>query len=443
MRRAAAIAGALLALMLAVIGGLLVRGIAEPVEAVPAAAVAANGPTAVAANGPTAVAADGPAVVARGRYLALAGNCRACHTERGGLAYAGGRAIETPFGRMYGSNLTPDPTHGLGAWSADDFWRALHHGKSRDGRLLYPAFPYPSFTRMPRADADALFAYLRTLEPAATPNRAHELRFPYNQPGLLALWRGLHFRAGTYRWQADRDAEWNRGAYLVQGPGHCNACHTRRDAMGAPVLEADLAGGLIPVQGWYAPPLNGTRGAGLGDWSTAEIVQLLKTGVSARGSVAGPMAEVVAQSLQHLEARDLQAVATYLKSLPPAPAAPAPVHGEEAARVFAAGAVLYERHCKECHGADGRGMPPAYPPLAGNRSLTQTSPANPIRIVLNGGFAPGTAGNPRPYGMPPYRPLFSDAEVAAVVSYIRNAWGNQAALVGTTEVDRFRSAPLE
>lgn len=427
MRRLLRWTGALLALALLALGVLVARGFSEPEEPLSAAAVAESLPDRIA----------------RGRYLALAGNCMACHTEPGEQPYAGGRAIETPFGRVYGSNLTPDVAHGIGAWTADDFRRALRHGKSRDGRLLYPAFPYPNFTRMPRADADAVFAYLRTVAPAAKPNRPHALRFPYNQRVLLAAWRGLYFRAGTYSPDAGRDAEWNRGAYLVQGPGHCNACHTRRDTLGASVLAADLAGGMIPMQDWYAPPLNATRGAGLGDWSADDVVQLLKTGVSMRGSVSGPMAEVVARSLQHLEESDLRAVAAYLKTLPPVPVPPPPVHGEDAARVFAAGGVLYERHCQDCHGADGRGMPPAYPPLAGNRSLTQPSPANPIRVVLNGGFAPGTAGNPRPYGMPPYRPLFSDTEVAAVVSYIRNAWGNRAAVVSTTEVDRFRSAPLE
>ena len=217
---------AMLALAMVALGVLFARGVAEPDDPLPVVALAESDSERVA----------------RGRYLALAGNCMACHTERGEQPFAGGRAIETPFGRVYGSNLTPDATHGIGAWTADDFWRALHHGKSRDGRLLYPAFPYPNFTRMPRADADAVFAYLRTLAPAAKPNRVHELRFPYNQRALLALWRGLYFRAGTYSPDAGRDAQWNRGAYLVQGPGHCNACHTRRDTLGASVLSADLAG---------------------------------------------------------------------------------------------------------------------------------------------------------------------------------------------------------
>jgi mono/diheme cytochrome c family protein len=426
MRRLGFVLVGLVAVSCVTLGTLFALGVREP-----------------AADASAATGTDGDPI-ARGRYLALAGNCVACHTERGGAPFAGGRAIETPFGRVYGSNLTPDPVTGIGAWTADEFWRALHHGKSKDGRLLYPAFPYPNFTRITRLDADDLYAYLRSVTPVTAPNRAHELRFPYNQQVLLALWRGMYFRAAIQVPDLARDVEWNRGAYLVQGPGHCNACHTRRDGLGASLLAADLAGGMIPMQDWYAPPLNATRGAGLGDWQAHEVVQLLKTGVSMRGSVSGPMAEVVAKSLQHLEEGDLRAMAVYLKSLSPsAEAAARPLQGDVAAGVFAAGAVLYKRHCKDCHGADGRGMPPAYPPLAGNRSLTQPSAANPIRVVLNGGFAPGTAGNPRPYGMPPYRPLFTDAEVAAVVSYIRNAWGNRAALVSGAEVDRFRPAPLD
>ena len=432
MRRLIAGISGLLATALALLAALVFLGLREPSE-----------PTNNASTfGAVVMPADAP--VARGRYLALAGNCVACHTERGGAPYAGGRLIETPFGRVYGSNLTPDGANGIGAWSADDFWRALHHGKSKVGRLLYPAFPYPSFTRVTRTDADALFAYLRTVAPVAQPNRAHELRFPWNQRALLALWRGLYFRAGTQAQDLGRDAQWNRGAYLVQGLGHCSACHTPRNGFGASLLRADLTGGMIPMQDWYAPPLNATPGAGLGDWAVDEVVQLLKTGISMRGSVSGPMAEVVARSLQYLEPRDLRAMAIYLKAMPPAaPPAASLEHGEEAAAILAAGAVLYERHCKDCHGADGRGMAPDYPPLAGNRSLIQPSAANPIRVVLNGGFAPGTAGNPRPYGMPPYRPLLSDSETAAVVSYIRNAWGNRAALVSAREVDRFRAAPLD
>ena len=391
-------------------------------------------------------AANADAQIALGKYLALAGNCAGCHTARGGALYAGGRAIETPFGSVYSSNLTPDLKSGLGSWTPENFWRALHNGKSKDGSLLYPAFPYPNYTRVTRADADALFAYLRTLAPVSQANREHALKFPYNNRFLLAGWRALYFKPGVYKPDAGRDTEWNRGAYLVQGLGHCNACHTGRDALGGTNIKSALAGGMIPMLNWYAPSLTSDAEAGLGNWETQHIVDLLKTGVSARGAVFGPMSEVVYMSLQHLAASDVAAMAGYLKSLPQTAAAAdsvPPVAKQEAGRVMALGAKLYDKHCVDCHGATGAGMPPAYPPLAANRALTMRSAVNPIRMVLNGGFAPGTAGNPRPYGMPPFRPLLNDDEVAAVVSYIRNSWDNRAGLVSPIEVDRYRSAPLD
>jgi mono/diheme cytochrome c family protein len=391
----------------------------------------------------SAAAADDPQTIERGRYLALAGNCAACHTARGGAPYAGGRAIGTPFGAVYASNLTPDAATGIGTWTAQDFWRAMHHGKSKDGRLLYPAFPYPNFTRMPRADSDAVFAWLRTLSPVAQANHAHTLRFPYDQPVLLAGWRALYFKPGVFAADPARDAQWNRGAYLVQGPGHCNACHTARDALGGSRLAADLAGGMIPILGWYASPLNADPLRGLGNWDAAHVAALLRTGVSPRGAVAGPMGEVVYRSLQYLRDDDLMAMAVYLKSVP-APAATQPVEVvPEDAPVLRAGATLYERHCADCHGADGRGQGSVYPPLAGNRSVLAPASANPVRIVLNGGFPPGTAGNPRPYGMPPYRTSLGDAEVAAVVSFVRNAWGNRGGLVTAADVDRYRALPAD
>ncbi len=390
---------------------------------------------------------DVAAQVVRGRYLALAGNCAGCHTERGGAAYAGGRGIRTPFGTVHASNLTPDKATGLGAWSREDFWRALHHGRSRDGRALYPAFPYPNYTRVTRSDSDALFAFLKTLAPVAQANRPHALRFPYNQHLLLAGWRALYFKPGVYKPDPGRDAQWNRGAYLVQGLGHCSACHTSRDVLGGADLKADLAGGMIPMLDWYAPSLTADAEAGLGKWEAHDIVELLRTGVSARGMVFGPMAGVVANSLQYLSGPDLEAMATYLKALPqtppPRPVSVPPVAASDAKAIMAAGEKLYAKHCTDCHAVDGAGTPPAYPPLAGNRAISMDSAVNAIRIVLNGGFAPGTAGNPRPYGMPPFRISLDDAEVAAVVSYVRNSWGNHAGMVSPVEVDRYRSTPVD
>jgi mono/diheme cytochrome c family protein len=391
--------------------------------------------------------ADTAAQIARGSYLARAGNCMACHTARGGSPYAGGRAIATPFGDIYSPNITPDMETGIGSWSADDFWRAIHNGKSRDGRFLFPAFPYTNYTKVTRADSDAMYAYFRTLPPVYRPNLEHRLRFPYNQRALLAVWRALYFRPGVYQPDTHQSAEWNRGAYLVQGLGHCSACHADRNALGAVEQNMDLGGGVIPMLNWYAPSLTSDAETGIGDWEVRHLADLLKTGVSARGATYGPMAEVVRESLQYLTDRDIRAMAGYLKSLPQTAAS-----SQLQARQFTAqeteatlelGAQLYQKHCIECHGGEGEGAPPAYPPLAGNRSITVNPAINPIRMVLNGGFPPSTAGNPRPFGMPPFGPALSDAEAAAVVSYIRNAWGNQASLVSPVEVARYRGVPLD
>ncbi len=386
--------------------------------------------------------AGGAAAVERGALLARAGNCIGCHTMRGGQPYAGGRAIVTPFGDIVASNLTPDAETGLGRWTADDFWRALHNGKSRDGRLLYPAFPYPNYTQVTREDADALYAYLRTVPPVKQQNREHRLAFPYNQPVVLAFWRTLYFRPGEYQRDARQSDEWNRGAYLVQGLGHCGACHTPRNALGGSVTRRDLSGGIIPALNWHAPALTGGSTA-LGDWRTEDIVDLLATGVSARGAAFGPMAEVVGSSLQHVPAHDLRAMAVYLKSLPagaPERSGATPAVSPDDKAVLARGAALYEQHCVECHGANGRGAAPAYPALTNATSVRAGPPLNAIRMVLNGGFPPSTAGNPRPYGMPPFGAALDDDEVAALVSYLRRRWSQQAELVSANEVRRARGA---
>lgn len=375
--------------------------------------------------------------IARGAYLARAGDCIACHTARGGVAYAGGRALDTPFGRFYGPNLTPDIDTGIGDWHADDFWNALHNGVAKDGRLLYPAFPYTHYTRVTRPDADALYAYFRSLPPQRQPNRPHELDFPYNQPMLLAGWRLLYFRPGDIEAQPARGLAWNRGAYLVEGLGHCSACHSTRNPLGA--LKEGLDGGMMPTLGWYAPSLTSSGEAGLGDWEQDHIVALLGSGISPRGSATGPMAEVVARSLQYLTRDDLEAMAVYLKSLPAKPA-PTPERAPSAGKqVLLEGGRIYASQCAQCHGDDGQGKLPAYPPLAGNRAVTLTPAVNAIRMTVNGGFPPGTGGNPRPYGMPPFGHELNDAQVAAVLSWIRTSWGNAAPPVTAVEVNRYRA----
>ena len=390
-------------------------------------------------------------LVARGAYLARAGNCQGCHTALGGPAYAGGRGVPTPFGTVYASNLTPDAPTGIGAWSAGAFWRAMHNGRSRDGRLLYPAFPYPNTTRITREDSDALHAFLRSLPAVSQTNKPHELRFPFDQQAALAVWRALYFRPTAHVADAARSVEWNRGAYLVEGLGHCNACHATRNALGASVSTLDLAGGLIPVQNWYAPSLTSAREAGVAAWETQHIVDLLKAGTaSPQGtlvSVAGPMTGVVLGSTQHLSDADLRAMASYLKALPPSAADGRSANVAEtatAADVTPAsaggpGAKLYARHCAACHGELGEGVAGIYPALAGNRAVTLSTPANLVHVVLEGGFAPATPGNPRPFGMPPFATELSDEQLAQVLTHIRGSWGNRAAAVSALEVGRLRS----
>ena len=219
-------------------------------------------------------------LVERGAYLARAGNCAGCHTTRGGQPYAGTQAIATPFGTVFTSNLTPDAATGLGSWSSADFWRALHNGRSKDGRLLYPAFPYPNYSQISREDSNAIFAFLRSLPPVSQINKANALRFPYNSQAALAVWRALYFRPRTFEPSPAQTSEWNRGAYLVRGLGHCVACHSSRNSLGATNAKLELAGGLIPVQNWYAPSLVAADEASVSNWSLDEIRALLATGTS-------------------------------------------------------------------------------------------------------------------------------------------------------------------
>ena len=378
--------------------------------------------------------------ITRGEYLARVGDCVACHSVPNARQFAGGREMPTPFGSLFAPNITPDDDTGIGRWNADDFYRMMHTGVSRDGSLLYPAMPFASYTRITRADSDALFAYLQSVTPVSQRNRPHELKFPFNNRDLLIGWRTLYFREGTYQPDPHQSAQWNRGAYLVQGLGHCAICHSAINALGGSSESAQFEGGMIPNQNWYAPSLTSNREAGLGDWPVQEIADLLQTGASHRATTYGPMAEVVYDSLQYVTDEDALAMAVYLKALPQhePEAAPDPRARLVEPTVLALGRTTYVAQCAMCHGDDGKGQAPAYPPLAGNRSITMRTPVNSIRMVLNGGYAPGTYKNPRPYGMPPFNHILSDDEVAAVVTYVRTAWGNAGAPVTPAEANDLR-----
>lgn len=332
--------------------------------------------------------------VSRGAYLARAGNCMGCHTARSGdgvpdgRPYAGGHILSTSIGTFVTPNITPDPETGIGYWSEEDFWQALNAGKSRDGAPLYPAFPYTDYTKVTREDANAIFAYLQSLPPVVQHNPPNRIDFPFNFRPLLYIWRALYFTRGVYRPSSGKSDEWNRGSYLVQGLGHCNACHTTRNPLGASQGNM-LGGGQIMGSNWYAPSLTSFQEVSTADWPIPEIMRLLTTGLSLRAVTTGPMADVVSDSLQHLTEADARAMAVYIKSLPPGgphSRGPAPALTDEVDKQLRRGGDIYETHCRDCHGNFGQGQPYVYPALAGNRGVTLASPINAIRSVLNGGM---------------------------------------------------------
>ena len=385
--------------------------------------------------------------IERGQYLARAGNCVACHSARGATPMAGGRRIETPFGAVFSSNLTPDAATGLGTWTTDDFWQALHRGRSKDGRLLAPAFPYQHTSVISRADSDDLLAWLQSLPPVQQAQAPHTLVWPVGTQAALAVWRSLFFSPTPFQADPAQSAEWNRGAYLVTGLGHCAACHSPRNALGASGAVDHLSGGLMPVVNWYAPDLTRDSETGLASTPLAEIVQLLRTGQARSAQTSGPMAEVVQHGTQHLREADLRAMAVYLQSrAQPSAAEPRQALRTQASPALASqGQKAYERHCVQCHGEQGQGITTAngqtaYPALAGNRAVLLHDPTNLVQTVLYGGYGPATALHPRPFGMPPAVLELDDREIAGVLTHLRTQWGNQASEVTPLQVHRIRAA---
>ncbi len=403
-----------------------------------------------AANHPTSeLSGDQPnaATIQRGAYLARVGNCSQCHTQPGSPAYSGGVPLSTPFGTVFSSNLTPDPATGLGHWTRADFWRAMHKGERPDGTVLNPAFPYTSFTGITRADADALFDYFQTLPAVSAPGKPHQLRWPLGTQTALNAWRILHFRpadevnSSAVTQTIEGAPSVTRGAYLARSLGHCTECHTPRNALGGLRSSAEWNGATLPDGQWYAPALNDTREAGLASWPVADIVTLFTHGQQGNAFVAGPMAEVVLHSTQHLTADDATSLAMYLRTIGNAEAA-TPRNQQSSKRAeFAAGARIYDKECAQCHGKQGEGQADAYPALAGNRAVLMDNTNNLVLSVLHGGYGSSTAGKPRPYGMPPYQLVLNDSDLASVLSHIRNSWGNQAAPVTEFDINRIRNAP--
>lgn len=383
-------------------------------------------------------------IISRGEYLARAGDCMGCHTAPGGHPFAGLRTVATPFGNIHTPNITPDDETGIGRWTADDFYRMMQTGLGKDGRLLYPAMPFANYTRVTRADSDAIYAFLMSVPPVRQPNRPHELRLGSDPRELLLGWRTLHFRQGEYQPDRLQTEEWNRGAYLVQGLGHCSMCHTTAAPAAGSRDQQAFSAGMVPHRNWFVPSLASNREAGLGEWKVQDIVELLQTGVSRGGTAYGPMAGVIFHSLQYLRDEDVRAMAVYLKSLPPrGEARPASQAHRVPPPTLELGRKVYTAQCAMCHGDEGKGFPPHLPPLAGNRSIEMASPVNPVRMILDGGYAPVTRRNPRPYGMPPFAHLLDDEHAAAVATYIRVAWGNGGAPVTAAQVQALRSMPAQ
>ena len=400
------------------------------------------------ASGRAQAPASGPALgdVGRGAYLARAGDCTACHTAPGGSEMAGGLPMKMPFGTIYTTNITPDPDTGIGRYRLEDFERTVRRGIAPGGRHLYPAMPYPSFTKLTDSDLQDLYTYfMNGVPPIHQPNRKNGVPWPLDVRWPLALWDAA-FTGRRFQPDASRDVEWNRGAYLVEGAGHCGACHTPR-GIGFQEKALDnrsdrfLAGGPV-LDGWIAPSLRGEPGTGLASWSPQAIADFLKTGRTGEASAFGSMADVVQHSTQYLSDTDLRAIGVYLRSLGSARGTPGvtPVADDRTAAALhdgdlhRPGAAAYVDSCAACHRSDGAGYAAVFPRLSGNPAVLQPNAADVIRIVLKGSAVPATVSAPSSFTMPPFGDRLDDQDVAGGVNLIRNSWGNQAPVVTPAEV---------
>ncbi len=445
----------------------LVLAVAVAAQSAPAQPNA-SGPDAAqvgSSNASSEADANTRALIERGAYLAKAADCAGCHTappsasaEKGDTLgpppFAGGLGMVSPFGTIYSSNITPDPVAGIGLYTFDDFDRAVREGVAPGNRRLYPAMPYPSFAKLSDDDMHALYAYfMHGVQPVATLAPRTQLPFPFNQRWVLAAWDWLLAPKDRYQPDASHDAQWNRGAYLVQSLGHCGACHTPRGpaynelgyTQSSPLY---LTGGTNDH--WFAPNLSGDPGSGLGRVSAQEIAAFLKQGHGGGLVTFGSMVQVVEDSTQYLNDDDLNAIATYLKSLPPHAlsgrydADPrAKQQTAEAIRtgdIERPGAGIYQSMCARCHKADGSGEPLKYPRLAGNPAVLASHTTSLVRLLVEGGRSPATDDGPLPRKMPSFAGKLTDTEMARVLTYVRSAWGNDAEPVTTRDVSEVRSA---
>jgi len=368
----------------------------------------------------SASAAAATAVANRGLYVAQASDCASCHTSPGGKPFAGGTPLKTPFGTIYGSNVTPDTSSGIGDWSEADFDRALRRGVRKDGSYLYPAMPYGNYTKMTAEDMHALWLYMRGLAPVHNVVPKNTLPFPLSVRSSVLVWQSLYFKPGEFQPEPKESAQWNRGAYLVEALGHCDQCHTPRNAAQGLRTDRQLTG--AEIEGWYAPDISGDALSKLREWSERDLARFFKTGIMPGNTkAAGPMQEVVHESLSHLGDPDLNAMAVYLKeqtSNSRPPAAPSPDKWPRQADAQA----LYREQCGACHQNDGRGIAGTVPALAHNDAVTAAEPSNVVMAMLEGFPAQGSWG-----AMGSFASSLSDEQIADVANYVRTAWGNAAA----------------
>lgn len=395
------------------------------------------------AGSPTGLPGDVtlPNPVARGEYVTRMADCAACHTAKGGVPFAGGRAFKLPFGTIFTPNITPDRATGIGAWTDAEFLRAVHKGIGRAGERLYPAFPYASYAMLTDADVLAIKTYLFSLKPVRSPTRPNTFIFPVNQRWLMAIWSTLFNHSGVFQPVIEQSPEWNRGAYLVEAAGHCGECHTPRNLMQAMNQRSKFSGGA--AEGWNAYNISGDRLTGIGAWSHDEIAEFLRHGHAPnRGTASGPMAEVVDLSTSHLSTSDISAIATYLKTvpairsaaLPETMAGPVAMAPKTGPTDNPAGKRIFEGACASCHNWNGAGALVSEAQLTGSRAVNDKSAVNVAQMILNG---TGRARSGRPF-MPSFANAYSDAEVAAAANYVTARFGSAPSHVTPRDVAKLR-----
>ncbi len=372
-------------------------------------------------------------LVKRGQYLVRVGDCLSCHLRAGGSPFAGGLALNTPFGIIYSANITSDKTNGIGDWTPDQFYRAMHDGIGAHGEHLYPAFPYPWFTRVSRADDDAMLAYLKTTAPIAEAPPANQLPFPLSIREVMAGWNLLFLKSSSSDSDSAQSKDWNRGAEIVNGLGHCSACHTPKNVFGADKSSQALNGGVL--DDFVAPDLTSNEKTGLGSWTIDDIGEYLKTGRNQHANAGGPMADVITYSTSLMTDDDRRGIAVYLKGQPASTVVTVPPPD---VAIMKRGAEIYSDACSACHLTDGVGQPQLFPPLGHNAVVQQEDPMGLLHIVLAGSRTGPSPTRPSPLTMPSFAWKLSDQEIADLTTYLRNSWGNQAIGVSAENVREAR-----